>query len=224
MKNIELKLEKFLKIEGINYYLKSNYKLKEYIENEKNILVKIVLNVDFFNNKEQFENSNLEFEFEIDKEETTKLISLELKDLQISVIDNQGIQVYYIIDLKAEKIIMEKTLINEDIIEEKFIEEETIIEKENIEEIKQSIVEDVNTTLSEVFNNKISINTNKRDTYIDFLKEKNQVVTIKFIKNEQDIEKISNQYKIPLEDLYKQNIDYNMRSIVIYDSKNNKLD
>ena len=58
------------------------------------------------------------------------------------------------------------------------------------------------------------------------LSYKNSISELKREKKlyEQDIEKISNQYKIPLEDLYKQNIDYNMRSIVIYDSKNNKLD
>jgi len=96
--------QKFVEVKNISHILKCQHELLNVVKSEDTITGVIQLNAEFFlNNVFEPSVNKFEFSFVIEKNSDQNCLDLKLKYLTTSVLDNQGIQVDYQLELNIEE-------------------------------------------------------------------------------------------------------------------------
>jgi len=97
--------QKFIEVKNISHILKCQHELVNVVKSEDTITGVIQLNTEFFlNNLFEPSVNTFEFSFTIEKNSDQNCLDLKLKYLTTSVLDNQGVQVDYQLELNIEEV------------------------------------------------------------------------------------------------------------------------
>lgn len=227
----------FIQIEKISSIQSYVHKLKD--KSIKNGLAKGIIEIDISyrdnDNHECFKSIPYEISLDVDY---IRAIDFNLKKLNAFLIDNQGINIEYQIELSYENDVLRDDDIIDEIIDngDNIIEEikeeliendkEEILEdksKEEIEKIKEDISKDYENKLAESLQKRenVIITTKSSKNESDFLRFFDERVStyfkIKTIEcHEHDLNNISKEYNVPIDELIKGYDKINGRVIFKY--------
>ena len=194
------------------YELKGIIGIKAHIEklskleiNETKASGEIELNLSYSDSDgmECFKVLNFPFDFELDE---LKIIDINLSNVGVCLVESSGVDIEY-------SLIVNYLVENDKIIEPIFIDEEEQVEVEqlDVKKIKEDISSYYEEKLADQLesrNNEVII-TKSHNTTEDFLSffdekisHKYSIITV-FVEKEEDLNKISIKYKIPMNDLLK---------------------
>ncbi len=194
--NLIIEAKEFIKINDISYILNFDYNLNDYLVNDELINGSIDLNIEYFlNNNQGIMNETKKINFSILNSNNYDIKNLKITNLDLSVLDNQGINVFYKLDLEYD--IFEKSNNNKD-----------------LEKIKEEIVLDIDEKLenSLIEKNLIQKETKRYDSFFNNTKKVNYKII--FIKEENELEELAKKYQKPINEIYKDN-KYNIKDSVI---------
>ncbi|MBE6137719.1 MAG: hypothetical protein E7176_04930 [Erysipelotrichaceae bacterium] len=205
VKNTFLEIEKISSLKGHIGKLVDN----KYDGDDAIGTIEIDISYKDINGNECFKSMSFNYEIELDD---LNISDVKLKSSNVYVVEGRGISVDYVLSITYEASLDEEIDIISLEAEDEYVEEaksiEEVLEEEKIEKIKEDISKDYENKLADNLNQRVSIvSTKNKESEIEFLRffdeKESSYFHIKTLlcENEKELNSISKEYKISLNEL-----------------------